>query len=96
MINSTNLEAGRTKADKVFGLAKKYNAAVLALTIDENGMAKTAERKLEICSKNFGIAVDEFGMKPEDLIIDALTFTLATGDAEFINSAKETLEGIRL
>ena len=68
----------------------------LALTIDEIGMAKTASRKLEIAQKIFGIAVDEFGLKPEDLIIDALTFTLATGDADFINSAKETLEGIRL
>ena len=96
LINSTNLEAGRTKADKIFGLAKKYNAAVLALTIDEIGMAKTASRKLEIAQKIFGIAVDEFGLKPEDLIIDALTFTLATGDADFINSAKETLEGIKL
>ena len=96
LINSTNLEAGRTKADKIFGLAKKYNAAVLALTIDESGMAKTANRKLEIAQKLFGIAVDEFGLKPEDLIIDALTFTLATGDADFINSAKETLEGIKL
>lgn len=94
LINSTNLEAGRTKADKVFALAKKYNAAVMALTIDEQGMAKTADRKLEVARKIFNIAVNEFGLKPVDLIIDALTFTLATGTPEFIDSAQETLKGI--
>ena len=96
LINSTNLEAGRAKAEKVFGLAKKFNAAVLALTIDEKGMAKTAERKLEISRKLSDMAVGEFGIKPGDLIIDALTFTLATGDAEFIDSAQATLEGIKI
>ncbi len=96
LINSTNLEAGRSKAEKVFGLAKKYNAAVLALTIDENGMAKTAERKLMIAQTLFEMAVNEFGLLPGDLIIDALTFTLATGDVEFIDSAKATLDGIKL
>ncbi len=96
LINSTNLEAGRTKAEKVFGLAKKFNASVLALTIDESGMAKTADRKLEIAKKIFDIAVNEFGLKPGDLIIDDLTFTLGTGQDEFKESAKETLKGIKL
>lgn len=96
LINSTNLEAGRTKAEKVFSLAKKFNASVLALTIDESGMAKTAERKLEISRKIYDIAVNEFGLKPNDLIVDDLTFTLATGQAEFNDSAKETLKGITL
>lgn len=96
LINSTNLEGGRTKADKVFGLAKMYNASVMALTIDEIGMAKTAERKLEIAHKLYKIAVNEFGLKPGDLIIDALTFTLATGDVDFMNSAQETIKGIKL
>jgi 5-methyltetrahydrofolate--homocysteine methyltransferase len=95
LINSTNLESGRAKADKVFALAKKYNAAVLVLTIDEVGMAKTAERKLEITRRLLDIAVNDFGLKPEDLVVDALTFTLATGDAEFNQSALETMEGIR-
>ena len=60
------------------------------------GMAKTAERKLEITKRLYDIAVNEYGFKPGDLVIDALTFTLATGDAEFNQSAIETIEGIKL
>ncbi|HVP21978.1 MAG TPA: methionine synthase [Anaerolineaceae bacterium] len=96
LINSTNLESGRAKADRIFDLAKKYNAAVIVLTIDEQGMAKTAGRKLEVARRIFDIAVNEHGLKPGDLIFDALTFTLATGDAEFSQSAVQTIEGIRL
>lgn len=96
LINSTHLEAGREKADKVFALAKKYNAAVICLTIDESGMAKTRERKLEVAKRIYDIAVHDHGLKPQDLVFDDLTFTLATGDPEFANSAIETIEGIRL
>jgi methylmalonyl-CoA mutase cobalamin-binding domain/chain len=96
LINSTHLEAGRAKADKVFALAKTHNAAVIVLTIDENGMAKTREKKLEVAQRIYDIAVNEHGLKPSDLVYDALTFTLATGDPEFANSAIETIEGIRL
>jgi 5-methyltetrahydrofolate--homocysteine methyltransferase len=96
LINSTNFESGREKADKVFQLAKKYNAAVLVLTIDETGMAKTAKGKLEIAKRLVDIAVNDHGLKPTDLVVDALTFTLATGDPEFNLSAVETIEGIRL
>ncbi len=96
LINSTHLESGRAKADKIFDLAKKYNAAVIVLTIDEDGMAKTAQRKLEVAQRIYDIAVNDHGLKPEDLVFDDLTFTLATGDVEFVDSAKETIEGIRL
>src|ERR1700690_2131278 len=96
LINSTHLESGRTKADKVFTLAKTHNAAVIVLTIDENGMAKTRDRKLEVAKRIYDIAVNDHGLTPQDLVYDALTFTLATGDEEFINSAIETIEGIRL
>ncbi|MBT3337675.1 MAG: dihydropteroate synthase, partial [Anaerolineae bacterium] len=96
MLNSTHLESGREKADKVFALAKKHNATVMVLTIDEVGMAKTAERKLEIAKRIHDIAVNDHGLKSEDLIFDALTFTLATGEAEYIDSAKDTIEGIKL
>lgn len=95
LLNSVNLEAGRAKADRLFGLAKKYNAAVIALTIDEQGMAKTAARKVEVARRIYDIAVNEHNLRPQDLVFDALTFTLATGDPEFGNSAIETLEGIR-
>jgi 5-methyltetrahydrofolate--homocysteine methyltransferase len=96
LINSTHLEAGREKADKVFKLAKEHNAAVIVLTIDENGMAKTREKKLEVAKRIYDIAVNDHGLKPEYLVYDTLTFTLATGDPEFANSAIETIEGIRL
>lgn len=96
LINSTHLEGGRAKADKILDLAKKYNAAVILLTIDEQGMAKTAERKLEIARRLYTIAVDEHGLQPQDLVFDALTFTLATGSEEFANSAMETFKGIKL
>ncbi|MBL8061605.1 MAG: homocysteine S-methyltransferase family protein, partial [Anaerolineales bacterium] len=96
LINSTHLESGREKADKIFGLAKKYNAAVIVLTIDEQGMAKTAQRKYEVAQRIYDIAINDHGLKPEDLVFDDLTFTLATGDVEFVDSAKETIEGIRL
>ena len=96
LLNSTHLEAGRAKADRVFSLAKAYNAAVLCLTIDETGMAKTAERKLEVARRIYDIAVKEHGLRADALVFDTLTFTLATGDTEFANSAIETLNGIRL
>ncbi|GAB4473069.1 MAG: methionine synthase [Anaerolineales bacterium] len=96
LLNSTHLEGGEAKARRVFQLAKDYNAAVLCLTIDEQGMAKTAQRKLEVAQRLFRLAVEEIGLAPDTLVFDALTFTLATGDEEYRHSAIETLEGIRL
>ena len=96
MLNSTHLEAGRPKLERVLGIAKQHNAAVLILTIDEQGMAKTVERKLEIAKRIYHIAVDEFGFRPEDLIFDTLTFPLTTGDPEFADSAIATIEAIKL
>jgi 5-methyltetrahydrofolate--homocysteine methyltransferase len=95
IVNSINLEAGRDKADTVIPLAKAHGAALIALTIDEVGMAKTAERKVEIAQRIKEIACDEHGLDPEALIFDALTFTLTTGDEEWKPSAVETIEGIR-
>jgi 5-methyltetrahydrofolate--homocysteine methyltransferase len=96
LINSTHLESGRAKADKIFALAKIHNAAVIVLTIDENGMAKPRDRKLEVARRIYDIAVNDHGLRPDALVFDALTFTLATGDPEFAESAIETIEGIRL
>jgi len=95
IVNSVNLEAGRDKADVVIPLARAHGAALIALTIDEVGMAKTAERKVEIAKRLRDIACDEHGLDPEALIFDALTFTLTTGDEEWKPSAVETIEGIR-
>jgi 5-methyltetrahydrofolate--homocysteine methyltransferase len=95
IVNSINLEAGRDKADVVIPLAKAHGAALIALTIDEIGMAKTADRKVEIAKRIKAIACDEHGLDPESLIFDLLTFTLTTGDEEWKPSAVETIEGIR-
>ena len=96
IINSINMENGRQRIDAVVPLAKKHGAALVALTIDEIGMAKTRQRKLEVAKNIHAIVVGEYGLRSEDLIYDALTFTLATGDAEWIDSGAETIEGIRL
>jgi 5-methyltetrahydrofolate--homocysteine methyltransferase len=95
IVNSINLEAGRDKLDRVVPLAKAHGAALIALTIDEEGMAKTAERKLEVARRIRELCCDEHGLDPEALIFDALTFTLTTGDEEWRPSAVETIEGIR-
>ncbi len=98
VVNSINLENGRERIDSVLPAVAAHGAAVIALTIDRDlgGMAKTAETKLEVARKIHQIATEEYGLDPDALIFDALTFTLATGDEEFRRSAVETIEGIRL
>jgi 5-methyltetrahydrofolate--homocysteine methyltransferase len=95
IVNSVNLEAGREKLDRVVPLCLAHGAALIALTIDEESMAKTAQRKVDVAKRIYGYVVDEHGMDPELLIFDALTFTLATGSDEFKESAVETIAGIR-
>jgi 5-methyltetrahydrofolate--homocysteine methyltransferase len=95
ILNSVHLESGRTKMDAVLPMAREHGAALVALTIDESGMAKTAARKVEVARRIYEIAVGEYGIPPGALIFDDLTFTLATGEAEVRDSALETIEGIR-
>ncbi len=95
IVNSVNLEAGRAKLDRVVPLALAHGAALIALTIDEVGMAKTAERKVEIAKRIRDLCCTEHGLDPELLIFDCLTFTLTTGDEEWRPSAVETIAGIR-
>jgi 5-methyltetrahydrofolate--homocysteine methyltransferase len=95
IVNSVNLEAGRAKLDRVVPLALAHGAALIALTIDETGMAKTAARKLEIAQRIHDLCCVEHGLDPEALIFDCLTFTLTTGDEEWRNSAIETIAGIK-
>ncbi len=95
IVNSINLEAGRDKLDRVVPMATAHGAALIALTIDEVGMAKTAERKVEIAQRITELCCDEHGLDRELLIFDVLTFTLTTGDDEWKPSAVETIDGIR-
>src|SRR4051812_20500074 len=96
IVNSVNLEAGEDKLNTVVPIAMAHGAALIALTIDEVGMAKTRERKLEVAQRIHQLVCEEHGMDSELLIFDALTFTLTTGDDEWKPSAVETIEGIRL
>src|SRR6478735_3986231 len=96
IVNSVNLEAGEDKLNTVVPIAMAHGAALIALTLDEVGMAKTRERKLEVARRIVDLVCNQHGMDPELLIFDALTFTLTTGDEEWKPSAVETIEGIRL
>ena len=95
IINSINLEDGEEKLDAICRLARRHGAAVVALTIDEEGMAKTADRKLEIAKRIHDLAVKRHGIPSSDLIFDALTFTLGTGNDDDRRLGLETLDGIR-
>jgi len=96
IINGNNLENGRDRIDTILPIAVKHGSAVLSMTIDEEGMAHTREKKVEITKRITQICVEEYGMKPEDLIYDVLTFPLTTGQAELRQDAVETIEAIRL
>ncbi len=95
LVNSINLEAGEDKANVVIPMAVEHGAALIALTIDEVGMAKTAERKLEVAERITALA-ESHGLPREDLVFDVLTFTLTTGEEEWKPSAVATIEGIAL
>ena len=96
VINSLSLEGGRgEKLDRTLPLLARYGAAAMAMTIDEDGMAHTAERKLAIAQRIAQIARDEYGVPAEALIFDVLTFPITTGQEELRRAAIETIEGIR-
>ncbi|CAN5575713.1 methionine synthase [soil metagenome] len=94
VINSVNLEDGRRKADVLFPFAKRYGAAVIALAIDEEGQARTADWKVEVCKRIAAIGIDEFGLEPADLIFDTLTFPLGSGQEDLRKDGLATLEAI--
>jgi 5-methyltetrahydrofolate--homocysteine methyltransferase len=95
IVNSINFEDGEERPAKVMALARRFGAAVVALTIAEEGMAKTAQGKVELARRLYDFAVNRHGLAPSDLIIDPLTFTICTGMADDRRLGAETLEGIR-
>ncbi len=95
VVNSVNLEDGGRTARRVFGLIRKYGAAVVALTITEKGMAMTAGDKLAAARRLYDLAVGEYGLRAGDLLFDALTFTVGAGDATLRDAAVQTLQAIR-
>lgn len=95
IINSINLEDGEKRTSKVLPMAKRYGAAVIALTIDEDGMALTAEKKTAIARRIYQLATEKYGIRPFDLIFDALTLPISTGQEEYRTAGIETLKALR-
>lgn len=95
IINSVNLEDGEDKLDAICQLSKKYGTALVCLTIDEKGMAKTTKDKLRIAQRIYDLAVNRHGIKPKNLIFDMLTFTVGSGDLEYRDAAIQTLNAIK-
>jgi len=95
IINSINLEDGEKRTAKVLPMAKRYGAAVIALTIDEVGMALTADKKVAIAKRIYELATQKYGIRPVDLVFDALTLPISTGQEEYRTAGKETLEAVR-
>jgi 5-methyltetrahydrofolate--homocysteine methyltransferase len=99
IINSINLEDGEERFEEVVPLAKKYGAALVVGTIDDDpqqGMGVSRARKLQIAERSFQLLTEKYGVLAEDIYWDPLVFPCATGDAQYVGSAVETIEGIRL
>src|SRR5947199_6539228 len=94
IINSINFEDGEEAADKRLRLAKRFGAAVIALTIDEQGMAKEAADKLRIAERVHDFACNKHGLPPSDLLFDPLTFTICTGNEDDRKLGLNTLDAI--
>ncbi len=98
LINSVNYEDGdgpKSRFRQIMPIVKEHGAAVVALTIDEEGQARTAEWKVKIADRLIADLVDNWGMDPADIVIDTLTFPIATGQDETRRDAIETIEAIR-
>ncbi len=95
IVNSINLEDGERKITRLLPLLKRFGAAAVALTIDEEGQARTAEWKLRVAHRIHEIAVDRYGLEPGDLLFDMLTFPLSGGQEDLRRDAMETLAAIR-
>src|SRR5205807_9276246 len=95
ILNSTNYEDGEPRFAKVLELAKKYGASVVIGTIDEEGMARTAEGKFNIAKRAYEQATTKYGIPADDIFFDALALPISTGIEEDRRNALETIEGIR-
>ena len=98
VLNSANLEDGDgegSRADKVFKLAREFGTAVICLLIDEEGQARDLEWKMRVARRLYALATERYGLAPGDLIFDALTFPLSTGDDSLRRDGIATIESIR-
>ncbi len=95
IVNSINLEHGGERADRMLDVVRRHGAAVVALTIDDEGLAITAERKLAVAARIEQKAREQFGIPQDRLILDFLTLTVASGEDRYRRAALETLEAVR-
>jgi 5-methyltetrahydrofolate--homocysteine methyltransferase len=95
LINSINLEDGEKRTSKVLPMARRYGAAVIALTIDEDGMALTADKKVAIAHRIYKLATEKYGLRGIDLIFDALTLPITTGQEDYRSAGIETLAAVK-
>ena len=99
IINSVNLEDGEARFQAVAPLAAAYGAALVVGCIDDDkqqAQAITRERKLEIALRSRQLLTEKYGIPEEDIIFDPLVFPAGTGDENYVGSAAETIEGVRL
>ena len=96
IINSINLEDGEVKFEKIVPLIHRYGASVVMILIDERGQAVSREAKLEVADRAYDLLVNKYGVKEEDIIFDPNMFPIGSGDPQYLGSALETLEGIRM
>ncbi len=99
IINSINLEDGEARFQAVVPLAQRYGAALVVGCIDddkEQAQAITKERKLEVALRSHKLLTEKYGVPEQDIIFDPLVFPAGTGDENYVGSAAETIEGVRL
>jgi 5-methyltetrahydrofolate--homocysteine methyltransferase len=96
IINSINLEDGESKFEQILPLIHRYGAAVVMILIDERGQAVTRQAKMEVAERSYNLLTQKYKMNPEDIIFDPNMFPVGSGDPQYIGSAVETLEGIRM
>lgn len=96
IINSINLEDGESKFKSIVPLIHKYGAAVVMILIDERGQAVSRQAKMEVADRAYDLLTNKYGLKPHDIIFDPNMFPIGSGDPQYIGSAVETIEGIRM
>lgn len=94
IVNSINFEDGGARLDRTLRAARRYGAAAVALSIDEEGQARTAERKVAIAERLHRTATEQYGLPPEDLFFDALTMPLGSGQEDLRRDGLETLNAV--
>jgi len=95
IINSINLEDGEEKFEKVCPIARRYGAAVIVGCIDEKGQAISTDAKIQVAERSYRLLTEKYGIEPQDILWDPLVFPCASGDVNYVGSAKHTIDAVR-